>query len=94
MFVSVYHKACVENGTQNLEVPLGNSPDELGCGGSRSCPSGFTCEVSRKNALKPDPTVSDYVPLDFVVRYYFTDNRSEGQCLVLATNDTVVQKKG
>ncbi|GMH39581.1 hypothetical protein BSKO_07479 [Bryopsis sp. KO-2023] len=44
MFVQVYHHACVHDITGDIEVALGNSPDELGCGGSRSCPADYTCQ--------------------------------------------------
>eukprot|EP00803_Ostreobium_quekettii_P000831 evm.model.scf_222.3 EVM.evm.TU.scf_222.3 scf_222:23899-25048(+) len=44
MFMSVYHKACVGDATGTLEIPPGENQDELGCGGSRSCPTGFRCQ--------------------------------------------------
>lgn len=46
LYADVYHKACFEDETGELEEALGNSPDEMGCGGSRSCPSGFSCQVN------------------------------------------------
>ena len=45
MFMEVYHRACVDSGTGQVEIGKGNSADEFGCGGMRRCPDGYTCQV-------------------------------------------------
>lgn len=52
VYSDVYHKACFHNETGELEKALGNSLDEMGCDGMRSCPNGFSClEVRRGTNL-------------------------------------------
>ncbi|CAG9463932.1 unnamed protein product [Pedinophyceae sp. YPF-701] len=41
LFAEAYYRACYDPATDTYEPSPGNSPDELGCGGWRSCPAEY-----------------------------------------------------
>lgn len=43
LFASAYHHGCVDS-LGRLE-PMLDYQDEFGCGGTRACPAGYTCQV-------------------------------------------------